>query len=97
MGIFSRKPKQEQDVSIPANRQLNFNKEGLKLEWIDAVYLWEDEYSQFRIQHGWKITKGKGFREDGKDRFAPVTWQAGEVKVKATFDSYKGIVTEKVL
>lgn len=97
MGIFSRRPKQEQDVSILANRQLNLNKEGLKLEWINAVYLWEDEYCQFCIQHGWKIIKGKGFREDGKDRFAPVTWQVEQLKVKATFDSYKGIVTEQVM
>ena len=97
MGLFSRKPKQEQDMSIPANRQLNFNKEGLKLEWIDAVYLWEDEYQVMRIKQGWKPVDGHGFREEGKDRFAPVLWNINGTGVRATFDSYKGIVTEQVL
>jgi len=93
MGLFSKKPKQEQDLSIPANRQLNFNTKETRLEWMDSVNLWEDDYFQFRTKHGWKAISGG---RNSNDRFKMV-WQIGEAKVRASFDTETGIVTEKVL
>ena len=94
MGLFSKKPK---DISVPANRKIDLNPSRKYLEWNDARILWEDEYQVMRIKHGWKAIDGHGFREDGKERFAPVLWNVNGIGVKASFDSYRGIVTEEVL
>ena len=93
MSMFRKKL---DDLSIPAHRQINLNPSHRELEWTDAVNLWEDEYWELRIQYGWKILKGKGFRESS-ERFTPVHWKVGEATVIAVFDSRSGIVTERVI
>ena len=94
MGLFNKKPK---DLSVPANRKIDLNPSRRKLDWMDAVSLWEEEYFQIHKSHGWKIIDGHGFREDGKNRFAPVLWNVNGKGVRATFDSKTGIVIEEVL
>lgn len=92
--------KDVQDLSIPFDRQLNFNPEGKELEWMDAVDLYEIEYAKIRFEMDWNMVKGWEFRRSG-DRFLPVRWQIGEVVVEAKYLSvdgiYIGIVEEKVL
>ena len=50
-----------------------------------------------RGKQGWETIDGHGFREDGRNRFAPVLWNVNGIGVEATFDSATGIVTEEVL
>jgi hypothetical protein len=89
-----------QDLSIPFDRQLNLNPEGKELEWLDAVLLYEDDYAELRIKHGWVVVKGWGFRRS-TDRFLPVRFQVGDVLVEARYLSvngmHVGIVQEKVI
>jgi hypothetical protein len=92
MGLFSRK---KQDLSIPANRQVNMNPSGKKLEWIDAVNLWEIDYYQLHKQHGWKLIPSGD--KNSNNRFEPYLWNVDGVGVLATFDSYTGIVTEEIV
>ena len=89
-----------QDLSIPCNRQLNFNPEGNELEWLDAVLLYENDYADLRTKHGWTIIKGWGFRRDA-DRFRPVRFQVGDVVVEGRYlevdGMHVGIVEEKII
>ena len=86
--------------SIPADRKLNLNPQGHKLEWIDAVDLFENQYAEARLEMGWKLVKGWEFRRSS-DRFLPVRWQVGEVIVEAKYllvdGIHIGVVQEKVL
>ena len=92
MGFFRNR---EKDLSVPSDRQINMNPSGKKLEWLESVLLWENEYRNLREKHGWKTVSGNGFRETN-DRFAPVTWQLGNTRILATYDSFSGVVTEKI-
>lgn len=92
MGLFSRK---KQDLSIPANRQVNMNPSGKKLEWMDAVNLWEIDYYQLHKQHGWKLIPSGD--KNSNNRFEPYLWNVDGVGVLATFDRYTGIVTEEIV
>lgn len=94
MKWFSKKPI---DLSLPANRNIDLNPSRKKLEWMDAVILWEETYSKMRYESGWSTQKGFGFREDSRDRFAPVHWLVKDKTVIATFNSIKGVVTERVI
>ena len=90
-----------QDLSIPFDRVINLNPEEKELEWLEAVGLYEDEYWQLRIKHGWTIVKGWDFRRDG-DRFLNVRWQVGETIVQAKYltnedGMHIGVVEEKII
>ena len=88
------------DLSKPVDRQLNLNPQGKKLEWMDAVDLYECEYAQLRLKYGWKMVKGWEFRRES-NRFLPVRWKVGETIVEARYLSmdgnHVGIVQEKVI
>lgn len=87
-----------QYLSTPINRSINLNPEGDVLGWMDAVDLYESDYQFLRLKYGWRIVVGYGFnRKDTPSRFAPVRWSVGEVIVEASYDSYAGIVFEKVI
>jgi hypothetical protein len=92
MGLFSKKPK---DLSIPANRKIDLNPSRKYLEWNDARILWEEEYFQLHKAHGWKLISG--YERNPNPWSEPCIWSVNGVGVHATFDSYKGIVTEKIL
>ena len=90
-----------QDLSIPMDRIINLNPEEAELEWLQAVLLYESEYCNLRLKHGWKIVKGWDFRRDG-ERFEPVRWQVGETIVHAKYltnedGMHIGVVEEKIL
>jgi len=71
-----------------------------RLEWMDAVDLYETEYAQIRFDKGWKMVKGWEFRRS-TDRFSPVRWQIGETIVEARYIKvdglHVGVVQEKVI
>ena len=92
MALFSRKKK---DLSIPANRKINLNPSGQKLEWNDARILWENSYFQLHHQHGWKFISG--YDRNPQPWSEPVLWEVNGVGVMATFESYTGIVTEEII
>lgn len=87
--------KRDLDLSEPKHRKVDLNPSRKVLEWIEAVDLWEIDYFQLHKKHGWKVVEG--YDRNSNSRFEPVIWQVGDVRVKATFDSRTGIVTEIVL
>ena len=92
MGFFLKK---RRDLSIPANRRINMNPTGGRLEWNDARILWEEDYFQLHKEHGWKIVSG--YERNPSPWSDPVIWNVGGIGVMATFDSHTGIVTEEII
>jgi len=88
--------KASNDLSNPANRQINLNPTRKTLEWMDAVDLYEGTYADIRQESGWTILKGWEFRRTA-DRFMPVRFKFNNVLIEAKYDSKTGIVTEKIL
>jgi hypothetical protein len=84
------------DLSIPANRQINLNPGRKSLEWMDEVELYEGTYADIRQENGWELVKGWEFRRSA-DRFLPVRYALKNIIIEAKFDSDAGVVTEKIL
>jgi len=95
VGLFSKKPKQEEDFSIPANRQIRIDKPNQEDFW-ESLSCW-DTYCRQRINWRWEqIYTGKE-TDNGWHKGEAKGWQVGEVIVASIFDVETGIVTEKVL
>ena len=95
MGLFSKKPKQEEDLSIPANRQIRIDMPNQEDFW-ESLRRW-DAYCHQRTIWRWESVPSKNATDHGFYEGEPMGWLVGEVIVASTFNVETGIVTERIL
>ena len=54
MSIFNKKSHNNEDLSVPLTRKVDYNPKRKPLEWEDSYQFWSADYSRMRIEeHGW--------------------------------------------